>query len=73
MGNTPFQNYFEITIPTNAVTGTYIGMRLRLSHQDNMTPYGRLESGEVEDYLIGIDCPQIICIPFENIIVERKD
>jgi len=47
----------EVTIPTDAVTGEYLGLRIRISNQDDMTPYGFISEGEVEDYLIGIECP----------------
>ena len=60
-----FPPSLEIPIPVFAVTDSSIGFRIRLSHTDNMTPYGRVASGEVEDYLLGIDCPQNICLPIE--------
>lgn len=53
----------EVTIPTNAVTGEFLGLRIRISNQDNMTPYGLISEGEVEDYLIGIECATQICVP----------
>jgi len=34
---------------------------VRLSNTDNMTPYGQVSSGEVEDYMLGIECPQAVC------------
>ncbi len=58
-----FPAYLEITVPTDAQTGNLLGFRVRLSNTDNMTPYGRINSGEVEDYLLGVDCPQILCLP----------
>ena len=58
-----FPPFMEIAIPANALTGSLLGLRVRLSNTDNMTPYGIINSGEVEDYLIGIDCPSVICIP----------
>ncbi|MEM6320356.1 MAG: GEVED domain-containing protein [Bacteroidota bacterium] len=60
----------EITIPQSAITGRQLGWRIRISNQDNMTPYGFQPNGEVEDYLIGIDCAQI-CLPI-NVSVLRK-
>ena len=61
-----FPAYMEIMIPSNALSGNQLGFRIRLSNTDNMTPYGRINSGEVEDYLLGIDCPQVICLPIET-------
>ena len=54
----------EVTIPANATQDTLLGLRIRVSHQDNMTPYGLQVNGEVEDYLIGIGCPQV-CVPIQ--------
>jgi len=47
-------DHLEVTVPSDAVTGEYLGLRIRISNQDNMTPYGLVNEGEVEDYLIGI-------------------
>ena len=58
-----FPDYLTISIPTTAMTGSLLGFRVRLSNTNNMTPYGRVSSGEVEDYLLGIACPQAICLP----------
>lgn len=65
IGNGIFSNTMIINVPTDAVTNTLVGFRVRYSNTDDMTPYGRVNSGEVEDYLIGIDCPQVNCLPFE--------
>lgn len=64
-------NRLEVTVPTNAVIGEYLGLRIRISHQDNMTPYGKIESGEIEDYLIGLDCKIQICLPI-NATINRQ-
>ncbi len=61
-----------ITVPIDAVTGQFLGLRIRISHTDNMTPYGKINSGEIEDYLIGLDCPTQICVPIQSTI-NRKD
>ena len=53
----------SVTVPSNAATGTPLGFRARLSHQDNMTPTGSVNSGEVEDYLITVACKTDICLP----------
>ncbi len=60
-----FPSFMEITVPVDAVTGSLLGFRVRLSNTDNMTPYGRIDTGEIEDYLLGLDCPQVICLPIE--------
>jgi len=57
-----FPSSVLINVPMNAVLNTVVGFRLRISHEDNMTPYGNFDSGEIEDYLIAIDCKQI-CLP----------
>jgi len=56
-------SYLTIPIPTDANLNTPLGFRIRLSNTDNMTPFGRIGSGEVEDYLININCPNSICTP----------
>jgi len=67
-----FPPYLEITVPNNAKTGSLLGFRLRLSHRDNMTPYGQVDSGEIEDYLLGIDCPQVHCLPIEIEVIREE-
>ena len=67
-----FPTYLEITVPATAITGSSVGFRLRLSNTDNMTPYGRINSGEVEDYLISIDCPQVICLPVITNVIRKE-
>ena len=52
-----------VNVPNNAIQNQPIGVRFRLSHTNNMTPYGFIESGEVEDYLISIGCPLDQCLP----------
>lgn len=64
--DTPFPNQMEINIPKDAATETAIGMRIRLSLQDNMSPYGLINSGEVEDYMLYLDCPKVY-FPFKLI------
>lgn len=61
----------EILIPTNALTNSLLGFRVRLSNTNNMTPYGKVRSGEVEDYLLEIKCPQSPCLPFSLNILEK--
>ena len=62
----------ETTVPNDAKTGSLLGFRLRLSHRDNMTPYGQVDSGEIEDYLLGIDCPQVHCLPVEVGVIREE-
>ena len=59
-------------VPNDAVLGEFLGLRIRISHQDNMTPYGLIPSGEIEDYLIGIACPNQICVPIETTINRQE-
>ena len=67
-----FPSLLQITTPTDAKTGSLLGFRLRLSNTNNMTPYGRVDSGEVEDYLLGVACPQVICFPVKTTIIRKK-
>ena len=60
-----FPTSMDIMVPIDALIGSLLGFRVRLSNQEDMTPYGRVNSGEVEDYLIGVNCPQAICLPIE--------
>ncbi len=62
-GTTSFPSFLSITVPPNAKTGSLLGVRLRLSNTDGLTPYGPANSGEIEDFLIGVGCPQVICLP----------
>ena len=61
-----------ITSPTNAVSGEFLGFRVRISNQDNMTPYGLISEGEIEDYLIGLDCATQICVPMTTTGIRKK-
>jgi len=67
----PSASFITVTVPSGAVTGEFLGVRIRISNEDNMTPYGRIESGEVEDYLIGLECKTQICVPAQNTIIRR--
>ncbi len=58
-----FPTIWSIAVPSDAKVGSQLGVRLRLSNTDGLTPYGPANSGEIEDFLIGIGCEQIICIP----------
>ena len=63
-----FPSLINLTVPNDAADGL-LGLRIRLSNTDDMTPYGITPTGEIEDYLIGINCPSPVCIPF---VIERK-
>lgn len=57
-------NVLTVNVPLDIVTGVPLGVRARLSYEDNMTPLGVVNSGEVEDYLIEIECKPNVCVPF---------
>ena len=65
-------NRIETIVPINAVLNELIGLRIRIGHQDNMTPYGFQSIGEVEDYLIETQCLQKICTPISITRAMRK-
>ena len=67
----PSAGFIQVTVPSGAVSGEFLGVRIRISNEDNMTPYGLISGGEVEDYLIGIDCPIQICVPLEGRIIRE--
>ncbi|MCB1224233.1 MAG: putative Ig domain-containing protein [Verrucomicrobiales bacterium] len=50
------------TVPATAAIGR-IGLRLRLSLQTGLTSIGASTSGEVEDYLVSVDCPVLAISP----------
>jgi len=64
---TAFPNYLPISIPADAIQYQDIGVRIRLSNEDNMTPYGAVSSGEVEDYLIQISCQEEACLTIQSV------
>jgi len=66
-----FPSYLEFTIPNTATKSTLLGLRIRLSNTDNMTPYGIIAQGEVEDYLIEIDCPNT-CLPVTVNVIRME-
>ena len=66
-------DYLEISIPPDALLNTPLGFRVRLSNMDNMTPYGKAASGEVEDYLLIIDCLQSNCMPINYNVVRKNN
>ncbi len=68
--DTAFPGYVTINVPDNVANMTDIGVRFRLSLTDNMTPYGVATSGEVEDYIIQIDCATGVCLPISSTIIR---
>lgn len=54
---------WNLAIPDHATENQDIGMRIRLSLEDNMTPNGPVNSGEVEDYLFRIVENTDLCLP----------
>ncbi len=56
-------NIWELEIPDHAIENQQIGLRMRLSLEDNMTPYGSIASGEVEDYLFSVIINEDLCLP----------
>ena len=58
-----FPTFLEIPIPLGADLDHLLGFRLRLSNEDNLGPNGHAFSGEVEDYLIDVNCLDNICLP----------
>jgi hypothetical protein len=64
-------SFISVLVPADAVQNQDLGARFRLSNEDNMTPLGVVGSGEVEDYLIQVECPSPICIPLK-VTVKRS-
>lgn len=60
--DSPIPNRMEMTTSANVINDFPLGFRIRISLQDNMTPYGPQPNGEVEDYFIRLNCPKI-CLP----------
>lgn len=61
-----------VTLPTNAVTGEQLGLRIRISHQNDMTSYRQVNSGEIEDYLLIVNCAPQTCIPINAVIMRQE-
>jgi len=57
-----FPSSLSITVPSTAVQNQKIGFRVRISTTNNMTPYGEISDGEVEDYMIMVKCPPQKCL-----------
>ncbi len=66
-----FLPYLEINIADNTVLNQLLGFRVRLSNEPNLDALGIAYSGEVEDYLLGIECPQAICLPIQSSLIRE--
>jgi len=66
-----FPDYLTINIPVDAKQNSPLGFRIRLSTTNNMTPYGLINDGEVEDYLLTITCPDEACLPTEVEVIRN--
>jgi hypothetical protein len=51
-------NTLSVTVPVDAVTGTGLGVRFRLSNDTELSATGAAGSGEVEDYLVQVAAAQ---------------
>ena len=65
-GSGSFPAYLEIPVPAGATTGTDIGLIVRLSNTAVTSPDGYLNSGEVESFVIDVNCPAQICLPVQT-------
>ena len=64
--------HMEIKIPTSVAEDQELGFRIRISKEDNMTPYGVIGSGEVEDYLIQVSCGEKTCISVSVEVIRQN-
>lgn len=56
-GTVDFTQNFNIIVPANAVTGSNVGVRFRLTDVPSPGNSGTIGNGEVEDYVISIAVP----------------
>lgn len=54
---------FTVNVPANAVRGSPLGVRLRLSNQSGIPATGAYGTGEVEDYQITLQCSPVALSP----------
>lgn len=54
---------FTVNVPTSATVGQPIGVRLRLSSESSIPATGAHGRGEVEDYLVTVQCPTLTVSP----------
>ncbi|MEM6316160.1 MAG: DUF11 domain-containing protein [Bacteroidota bacterium] len=69
-GGATFPPFVLVNIPDVIADSTPLGVRFRLSLEDNMTPYGEATSGEIEDYLIQVDCATGVCLPISSTVLR---
>ena len=62
-GAQEFPSSLPIYVPTEVVLDQPFGLRMRISQTDNMTPYGFISTGEVEDYLLLVNDCSPLCLP----------
>jgi len=70
--NGVFLPYLEINIVDNSVVNKLLGFRVRISNEPNLGALGVVYSGEVEDYLLGIECPQAVCLPINTALIRNE-
>ena len=66
-GTGAFDDHLSIPVPEGAVGGTPIGVLVRLSNSPITSPDGYLTTGEVESYLLTVNCPAQICLPATSV------
>ena len=66
-GTGAFSGHLTVPVPETATTGSNIGLLVRLSNSAITSPDGYLTSGEVESYMLSVNCPTQICIPATSI------
>jgi len=66
-----FVPYIEINVAENTLTNQLLGFRVRLSNESNLDALGITYSGEVEDYFLGVECPQAICLPIQTTLIQN--
>ncbi len=62
-GTGAFSGNLVVAVPESATTATNIGVLVRLSNSTISSPDGYLSSGEVESYMLSVNCPTQICLP----------
>lgn len=67
-----FLPYLEINIAENSEVNKLLGFRVRISHEPNLGALGIAYAGEVEDYLLGIECAQAICLPIQTTLLQNE-
>lgn len=63
-GTQPYPSFIPVVVPGDVAQDVPLGVRIRLSYDDNLTPNGLSYSGEVEDYIIRASC-RMVCPPVQ--------